>query len=115
MSSWTPNTWHGHCFRGKAVYANTDTFEEKEREQNKQYYKSMSRLKLRNKLDKEILDEQLKCHLFELEQRRELEKITLQKKKDEYCQEEEQKRLLGKQLYESYIDKARFPYDRCDR
>ena len=82
-------------------------FDEKEREQNKQYYKSMSRLKLRNKLDKEILDEQLKCHLFELEQRRELEKITLQKKKDEYRQEEEHKRLLGKQSFKAYTDKMK--------
>ena len=103
--SWTPNTWHSPYFRGKAVYSNLSTFEDKVKEQDKQHNKNVSRLRLRNKLEKEILDEQLKCHLFELEQRRELEKITLQKKKDEYCQEEEQKRLLGKQLYESYIDK----------
>ena len=84
-----------------------EEFDEKEREQNKQYYKSMSRLRLRNKLDKEILDEQLKCHLFELEQRRELEKITLQKKKDEYRQEEEHKRLLGKQSFKAHTDKMK--------
>ena len=65
----------------------------------------MSRLKLRNKLDKEILDEQLNCHLFELEQRRELDKITTQKKKDEYCQEKEHEKLLGKKSYDSYIEK----------
>ena len=111
MSSWKPNTWHvpsgWQHFCGNAVYANTDTFEEKEKEQEKQYYKSMSRLKLRNMLDKEILDEQLKCHLFELEQRRELERITLQKKKDEYRQEEEHKQLLGKQSFKTYTDKMK--------
>ena len=105
MCSWAPNTWHEHHFRGKAVYPNIDTFEEREKEQEKQYSKSIARLKLRNKLDKEILDEQLNCHLFELEQRRELDKITTQKKKDEYCQEKEHEKLLGKKSYDSYIEK----------
>ena len=115
MSSWKPHTWHNGWSTG---YVGTRKFEEeelssdkKEREQNKQYYKSISRLKLRNRLDKEILDEQLKCHLFELEQRRELEKITLQKKKDEehkhQHQEEEHKRLLGKQSFKAYTDKMK--------
>ena len=109
--SWTPNTWHSPYFRGKAVYSNLSTFEDKVKEQDKQHNKNVSRLRLRNKLEKEILDEQLKCHLFELEQRRELEKITLQKKKDEehkhQHQEEEHKRLLGKQSFKAYTDKMK--------
>ena len=78
------------------VYANGSTFEQKEKEQEKQYNKNKSRIRLRYKLDKDLLDEQLKWQLFELEQRREMEKIELQKRKDEYVQEEQYKRLLGK-------------------
>ena len=107
MSSWTPNTWHSPYFRGKAVYPNSSTFEDKEKEQDKQHFKNVSRLRLRNKLEKEILDEQLKCHLFELEQRRELDRIALQKRKDEHRQEEEHKRLLGKQSFKEYTDKMK--------
>ena len=107
MSSWAPNMWHSHYFRGKAVYPNSSTFEDKEKEQDKQHNKNVSRLRLRNKLEKEILDEQLKCHLFELEQRRELDKITLQKRKEEHRQEEEHKRLLGKQSFKEYTDKMK--------
>ena len=107
MSSWAPNTWHTPYFRGKAVYSNLTTFEDKVKEQDKQHNKNVSRLRLRIKLEKEILDEQLKCHLFELEQRRELDRITLQKRKEEYHQEEEHKRLLGKQSFKEYTDKMK--------
>ena len=82
-------------------------FDRKEKEQDKQYSKNMSRFKLRNKLEKEILDEQLKCQLFELEQRRELARITLQKKKEENRQEEEHKQLLGQKSFREYTDKIK--------
>ena len=82
-------------------------FSKKKEEEQDKYTKNVSRLKLRNKLEKEILDEQLKYHLFELEQRRELNRITLQKKKEEYCQEEEHKRLLGKQSLKEYTEKIK--------
>ena len=108
MSSWLPKAnWHYPQFCGNEVCANACTFEEKEKEQEKQYNKSKSRLRLRNKLDKEILNEQLNCHLFELEQRREMERIKLQKRKDEHNQEEEHKRLLGKQAFKAYTDKMK--------
>ena len=76
---------------------------EKEKEQDKQYSKNIARFKLRNKLEKEILDEQLKCQLFELEQRRELVKIALQKKKEE----EEHKQLLGQKSFREYTDRLK--------
>ena len=77
----------------------------KEKDLDKQYSKNMARFKLRNKLEKEILDEQLKHQLFELEQRRELTKIALQKKKEENRQEEEHKQLLGQKSFREYTDK----------
>ena len=77
----------------------------KEKEQDKQYSKNIARFKLRNKLEKEILDEQLNYQLFELEQRRELAKIALQKKKEENRQEEEHKQLLGQKSFREYTDK----------
>ena len=89
-------------FCGVKVCANACTFEQKEKEKEQQYNKNKSRIKLRYKLDKDLLDEQLKWQLFEHEQRHEMEKIELQKKKDEYVREEQHKRLLGKQSFKTY-------------
>ena len=99
-------------FYGGDVYANISTFEQEEKNRQKQHDKETARIKLYYKLQQELCDEELKWKLFHLEQKGEIEKIAIQRKKDQYIQERQQresdeqhKRLLGQQSLREYTSK----------
>ena len=99
-------------FYGGEVYSNISTFEQEEKNRQKQYDKEKSRIRLSHKLQKDLLEEQLKWNLFHHEQKGEIEKITIQKKKDKYIQQRQQhecneqhKRLFGQQSFKEYTSK----------
>ena len=99
-------------FYGGDVYSNISTFEEEEKNRQKQHDKETARIKLYYKLQQELCDEELKWKLFHLEQKGEIEKIAIQRKKDQYIQErkqhesdEQHKRLLGQQSLREYNSK----------
>ena len=99
-------------FYGGDVYSNISTFEQEEKNRQKQHEKETARIKLYYKLQQELCDEELKWKLFHLEQKGEIEKIAIQRKKDQYIQErkqhesdEQHKRLLGQQSLREYNSK----------
>ena len=99
-------------FYGGEVCSNISTFEQEEKNRQKQHDKEKSRIRLSHKLQKDLLEEQLKWNLFHHEQKGEIEKITIQKKKDKYIQQRQQhecdeqhKRLLGHQSFKEYTSK----------
>ena len=99
-------------FYGGDVYSNISTFEQEEKNRQKQYDKEKARIKLSHKLQKDLFEEELKWRLFHHEQKGEIEKIAIQKKKDQYIQQRQQqesdeqhKRLLGHQSFKEYTSK----------
>ena len=99
-------------FYGGDVYSNISTFEQEEKNRQKQHEKETARIKLYYKLQQELCDEELKWKLFHLEQKGEIEKIAIQRKKDQYIQlrkqhesDEQHKRLLGQQSLKDYTSK----------
>ena len=99
-------------FYGGDVYSNISTFEQEEKNRQKQHEKETARIKLYYKLQQELCDEELKWKLFHLEQKGEIEKIAIQRKKDQYIQQrkqhesdEQHKRLLGQQSLREYTSK----------
>ena len=102
-------------FYGGDVYSNISTFEQEEKNRQKQHEKETARIKLYYKLQQELCDEELKWKLFHLEQKGEIEKIAIQRKKDQYIQlrkqhesDEQHKRLLGQQSLKDYTSKMRY-------
>ena len=99
-------------FYGGDVYSNIDACEQEEKNRQKQYERDKARIRLSHKLQKELFEEELKWKLFQHEQKGEIEKIAIQKKKDQYIQQREQqesdeqhKRLLGHQSFKEYTSK----------
>ena len=99
-------------FYGGDVYSNISTFEQEEKTRQKQYEKEKARIKLSHKLQRDLFEEKLKWDLFHHEQKGEIEKIAIQKRKDEYIQQRQQhesdeqhKRLLGQQSLREYTSK----------
>ena len=99
-------------FYGGEVYPNISTFDQEEKNRQKQYDKEKARIRLSHKLQKELFEEELKWRLFHHEQKGEIEKIAIQKKKDQYIQQRQQhecdeqhKRLLGQQSFKEYTSK----------
>ena len=99
-------------FYGGDVYSNISTFEQEEKNRQKQYDKEKSRIRISHKLQKELMEEELKWKLFHHEQKGEIEKIAIQKRKDEYIQQQQQRqsdeqhrRLLGQHSLREYTSK----------
>ena len=99
-------------FYGGNVYSNISTFEQEEKNRQKQYDKEKSRIRISHKLQKDLMEEELKWKLFHHEQKGEIEKIAIQKRKDEYIQQQQQRqsdeqhrRLLGQESLREYTSK----------